>query len=78
MKAYVVGTGLDSTQVSAIQMGTHNICLNKEVDRKYTGCNLKIMELLDYMLIGVCAVIRSNAVFYLFLHKNVMVTHLKC
>ena len=50
----------------------------KEVDRKYTGCNLKIMELLDYMLIGVCVVIRSDAVFYLFLHKNVMVTHLKC
>ena len=28
-------------QVDAIQMGTHNICLYKEVDKKYIGCNLK-------------------------------------
>ena len=27
--------------VNAIQMSTHNICLYKEVDKKYTGCNLK-------------------------------------
>ena len=47
----------------AIQMGTHNICLYKEVDKKYTGYNLKTMELLDCALIGVCAVIRSNTVF---------------
>ena len=43
-------------------MGTHNICLYKEVDKKYTGCNLKTRELLDCVLIGVCAVIRSNTV----------------
>ena len=43
-------------------MGTHNICLYKEVDKKYTGYNLKTMELLDCVLIGVCAVIRSNTV----------------
>ena len=43
-------------------MGTHNICLYKEVDIKYTGCNLETMELLDCALIGVCAVIRSNTV----------------
>ena len=43
-------------------MGTHNICLYKEVDKKYTGYNLKTMELLDFALIGVCAVIRSNTV----------------
>ena len=43
-------------------MGTHNICLYK-VDKKYTGYNLKTMELLDCALIGVCAVIRSNTVF---------------
>ena len=47
-------------------MGTHlnchNICNYKEVDIKYTGCNLKTMELLDCALIGVCAVIRSNTV----------------
>ena len=28
-------------------MGTHNICLYKEVDKMYIGCNLKITELLD-------------------------------
>ena len=49
-------------QVDAIQMGTHNICLYKEVVKKYTGYNLKTMELLDYALIGVYAVIRSNTV----------------
>ena len=43
-------------------MSTHNICLYKEVDIKYTGCNLKTMELLDCALIAVCAVIRSNTV----------------
>ena len=45
-------------------MGTHNICLNKEVDKKYTGCNLKTAELLDCALIGVCVVIRSNTVCF--------------
>ena len=44
------------------QMGTLNICLYKEVDRKYTGSILKTTELLDCVLIGVCAVIRSNMV----------------
>ena len=34
-------------QVDAIRMGTHNICLYKEVDKKYTGYNLKTMEFLD-------------------------------
>ena len=43
-------------------MGTHNICLYKEVDKKYTGYNFKTMELLDCVLIVVCAVIRSNTV----------------
>ena len=47
-------------QVNAIQMSTHNICLYKEVKKKYTGCNLKTTEFLDCALIGVCAVIRSN------------------
>ena len=45
-------------------MGTHNICLYKELDKKYTGCNLKTTKLLDCALIGVCVVIRSNAVCY--------------
>ena len=43
-------------------MGTNNICLYKEVDQNYTGCNLKTTELLDCALIGACAVIRSNMV----------------
>ena len=44
-------------------MGTNNICLYKEVDKKDTGCNLQSTKLLDYAFIGVCAVIRSNTVF---------------
>ena len=40
-------------------MGNHNICLDNEVDKKYTGC-MKTTEWLDCALIGVCAVIRSN------------------
>ena len=47
----------------AIQMGIHNICLYKEVDKKYTGCILKTTELLDCAFTGVCAVIRLNNVF---------------
>ena len=48
----------------AIQMGTLNIlCLYNEVDKKYTGSNLKTTELLDCALIWVCAVIRSNTVY---------------
>ena len=43
-------------------MSTHNICLYKEVDKKYTACNLKTTKSLDCALIGVCAVIRSNTV----------------
>ena len=50
-------------QVDAIQMSIHNICLYKEVKKKYTGCNLKTTEFLDCALIGVCAVIRLNTVF---------------
>ena len=50
-------------KVDAIQMGTHTVCLYKEVNKKYSGCNLKTTELLDCALIGVCAVIRSNTVY---------------
>ena len=54
-------------------MGTHlnciastrSICFYKVVDKKYSYCNLKTMELLDCALIGVCAVIRSNTVPYM-------------
>ena len=45
-------------------MGTHNICFYKEVGKRYTGCNLKTMELLDCVLIGVFAVIRLDTVIY--------------
>ena len=45
-------------QVEAIQMGTHNICLYKEVDKKHTGCNMKTTKLLDCALIGVFVVNR--------------------
>ena len=34
----------------------HNICLYKEVDKKYNNCNLKTMELYDCVHVGVCAV----------------------
>ena len=49
-------------QVDAIQMRTHNICLYKKVNKKYTGCNLKTMEVDECALIGIYAVIRSNTV----------------
>ena len=48
-------------QVNAIQMGTPNICLYKEIDKKCTAYNVitGTTELLDCALAGVCAVIRS-------------------
>ena len=42
-------------QVDVIQMGTHNLCLYEEVDKKYTGCNLKTTELLDCAYRGMCS-----------------------
>ena len=53
-------------QTDAIQMGTHNLCLYNEVDKKYTGCNVKTMELLDSALIGWWVVIRLNMVLAVF------------
>ena len=35
----------------------------KVVDKKYTDCDLKTMELLECALIGACAVIRLHMVF---------------
>ena len=63
MKAYVVGT-----QVGAIQMGTHNICLYKEVYMKYIGCNLKPW---NGIACGVCAITKSNTVskIWVILHQ---------
>ena len=43
-------------------MDTHNICLREEIDKQYTGCNLKATELLVCALIWLCAVIRLNTV----------------
>ena len=43
-------------QVNAIQMSTHNICLYKK--------NRQKVHLLDCVLIGICAEIRSNMVSY--------------
>ena len=43
-------------------MSIHNICFYKELDKKYTGSNLKTTELLDCALIGVCSVITLNTV----------------
>ena len=37
-------------QVDAIQMCTNNICLYKEVDKMYTGCNLKTTNCLTVRL----------------------------
>ena len=54
-------------------MSTHNICLYKEVKKKYAGCNLKTTEFLDCAFIGVCAVIRSNTVI-IFVGINQSVT----
>ena len=48
-------------QVNAIQMRTHNICLYKKVNKKYTGCN-KTTKFHECALTGVCAVIRSNTI----------------
>ena len=53
-------------------MGTHNICLYKEVDKKYTGWILKTTELLDCVLIsGMC----SNKVEYGNLYLFVWIQH---
>ena len=55
-KSICYGYSLESQQqVNAIQMHTHNICLYKEVDKKYAGCNLKTTELLDFTYKGMCS-----------------------
>ena len=51
-------------------MSTHNICLYKEVDKKFTDYNLWTMELLDCVLIGVCAVIKLNTLVTFFCEKE--------
>ena len=58
-------------------MSTHNICLYKDVKKKYTGCNLKSTEFLDCALIGVCAVIRSNMVHCLPMSETIPEWHIQ-
>ena len=60
--AYVVGTHLNCIDKSMqFKWVPTTYCLDKRI-QKYAVCNLKITELLDCALIGVCAVIRSNTV----------------
>ena len=61
INAYLLGTQLNGID-NQIPIGTHNICLYKNIDKKYTGCNLKTMVLLDCVCIRVRAVNRSNMV----------------
>ena len=57
--------------VKAIQMSTHNICFYKEVDKSTLVVIFKITKLLDCVLIGACAVIRSNTLYsILFTNSN--------
>ena len=50
-KSICCGYSFESHQeVDVIQMGTHNISLYKEVNKKYTGCNLKTTVLLNVCL----------------------------
>ena len=60
MKPYVVSIHLNC--IDAIQIGAHNILLYKEeeVDKKYTGYNLKTIGLLYCVLTGVCVEIRAQ------------------
>ena len=63
IKAYVVGTHLNCNDKSVQFKSVPTTCAFIKNCTKYTGCNAKTMELLDCALIGVCAVIKSNAVF---------------
>ena len=49
-------------QEDAIQIGTHNKCLYKEADKKYTSCKLNTRKFLYCALLSVRVVIRSNTV----------------
>ena len=53
-------------QVEAIQMSTNNICWYKAINKSTRSVILKTKKLLDCSHIGVCAVIRSNTVFFFF------------
>ena len=74
-----MGTHLNCVDKSMqLQMGTHNMCLYKKVDKQYTGFNPKTTELLDCALIGICVVIRSNmACFHGEIKKNISIIRKK-
>ena len=61
------------TYAKEIQMSTHNILHYKEVDKKYTGYNLKTKELLDCALIGLFVVNtgRLDTVIQKKVYKNI-------
>ena len=80
IKAYVVGTHLNCINKSMqFKWVPTTYALNKEIDKKYTSCNLKTTELLNCGLIGVCAVIRLNTVCFCgeIRKKYVVGTHYK-
>ena len=63
-KAYVVVTHLNCiNKLMQFKWVPTTYAFIKKVDKNYTGCNLRTMELLDSALIGACVVIRSNTVF---------------
>ena len=57
--------------VEAIQMSNNNTCFYKDSRQKYTGCNLKTKKLLDYALIGLCALIWSCTVTFYYLISDI-------
>ena len=62
-KSICCGYSFELHQIAnEIHMGTHKIWMYKDVDQKYMDYNLKTTRFLDYVLITVCAVIRSNMV----------------
>ena len=70
-KAYIVpynsiGCGYTSElpqQVNKIQTVTHNICLYKETDKKFSVCILKTLALLDCAFVGVLQYLVKKGMF---------------
>ena len=63
IKAYVVDTHLNCIDESMqFKWVSTTYAYIKKLTKKYTGCNLKNMDLLDCELIRVCVVIRPNTV----------------
>ena len=63
MKAYAVGTHLNCIEKSMqFKWVPTTYAFIKKKTKKYTDSNPKTMKLLDCVLIGACAVIKSNTV----------------